>query len=71
MVEHDDAVGALDRRQAMRDHDRRASLDERLQRRLDMALGFRVERRGRRVGRGDGRGRQQRARDGGALPLPT
>src|SRR3546814_7638033 len=47
-VLHDgDAVGALDRRQPMRDHQRGEALHELVERRLDHELGFGIERRSR------------------------
>src|SRR2546427_9292864 len=42
-VQHDDAVGTLDGGEPMCDHERCAALHERLERLLDVALGFAVE----------------------------
>ena len=68
-VEHDDAVGVLDRRQPVRDHDRGASAHQRIERGLHLALRFRVERRGRLVEDQQRRVLEERARDGDALAL--
>src|SRR3546814_971649 len=54
-----DAVGALDRRQPLRDHQRGAALHELVERRLDHALGFGIERRSRFVKDQDRRVLQQ------------
>ncbi len=68
-VEHDDAAGLFDRRQAVRDHQRRASLHQRLERRLHVALRFGIERRSRLVQYQHRRILEQRARDRQPLAL--
>ncbi len=68
-VEHDDAVGSLDRRQPVRDHHGRASLHQGLERCLHVALGFRIERRRCFVEDQHRRVLEQRARDRQPLPL--
>src|SRR5258708_22016805 len=68
-VQNDDAVGPLDGRQAVRDHQRRAAAHERFQRRLHMALRFAVEGGGRLVEDEHRRILEERARDGEPLPL--
>ena len=42
-VENEDAIRPLDRRQAVRDHDRGAAFDELFQRRADLLLGFSID----------------------------
>src|SRR5262249_2549030 len=69
LVHHGDEVGVDDRRQAMCDDHRGASLHQRLQRRLDMPLAFVVERGGRLVEEEDRRVLQHRAGDREALAL--
>ena len=68
-VEHDDAVAVLDRRQPVRDDDRRAPAHQLFERRLDQPLRLGVERRGRLVEDQDRRVLEDRARDRDALPL--
>ena len=69
--EHHDAIGALDGRQAMGDHDGGAPAHQRLERSLHRALALGVERRGRLVEQQDGRVLEDGARDGQALALPA
>src|SRR5690348_8642689 len=68
-LEHGDAVGTLDGREPMRDDDRRAAAHQRIERRLHLALGFRIERRGGLIQYQDRRVLEQRPRDGKALTL--
>src|SRR5580765_6257268 len=68
-LEGDDAVGALDRREPVRDHEAGAALHQRLERLLHQALGFRVECRGGLVEDEDRRVLVDRARDREALAL--
>ena len=69
VVEHDDLVGVADRREPVRDRDRRAALGEPVERLLDGALGLRVEGARRLVEHEHGRVAQDRARDRDALLL--
>ena len=69
LVEHQNLVGVDHGRQAMGDHDRRASAGDALQRRLDVALGETVERRRRFVEHQNRRRLEHRARDGDPLLL--
>jgi hypothetical protein len=69
VLEHDDGVGQRDRREPMGDHERRAPGHDLAQRRLDLLLGRRVDRRRRVVEDEDARIGQERARDGDALAL--
>ena len=71
LVQHEDAVGVLDRREPVRDHERRAAREELLERVLDQPLGLRVDARGRLVEDEDGRVVRQRAREGEQLALPA
>ena len=66
---HDDAIGALHRRQAVGDDERRAVLHRRLQRGLHHALAFRVERARGLVEQQQRRVLQDRAGDADALAL--
>src|SRR5215831_20631170 len=70
-LEDDDAVGALHRREAMRDDDRRAAAHRRLERSLDHALAFGIERARRLVEQEQRRVLQHRSRDRDPLPLAT
>ncbi len=70
VMEHEDAVRALDRRQAMRDHHRRPALEQRLERVLDQPLGLRIDARRRLVEDQDRRVVGQRAREREQLALP-
>ena len=70
-VDHEDAIGLLDRRQSMCDDERRAVVHQLIERPLDDALGFGVQRRRRFVENQDRRILEQRARDRDALPLPA
>ena len=63
-VEHVDAVRVDDRRQAVRDHERRARVRDPLQRPLDRRLGLVVDRRRRLVEDQDRRILEERAGDG-------
>ena len=69
LVEHDDLVRVDDRRQPVRDHERRAAAHQLAERALHGDLALRVERRGRLVEEQDRRVAQDRARDGDALLL--
>ena len=69
LIQHDDLVGADDRREPVRDHERGAVARHPLQRLLDFVLGMAVERRGRLVQHQDRRRLQHRARDRHALLL--
>ena len=68
-LEHDDRVGAADRRQPVRDDERRAVQHQVRQRLLHQQLRLGVERRRRLVEHQDRRVLQQRARDRQPLPL--
>src|SRR6185503_4157861 len=68
-LEHDDAVGVLHGREAVRDDERGASGFERFQRFLHQPLGSGVERAGRLVEEQDRPVGEQCARDRQALPL--
>src|SRR3954468_15308159 len=67
VLQHDDLVGVFDRRQAMRDHERRAVAHEFQQRFLESPFRFVVERRRGLVEDQDGRVLEQGARDRDAL----
>jgi hypothetical protein len=69
LVHHQDDVGALDGGQAVGDHQRGAAAHDAVERGLDVALGFGVERRGGFVEDEDRRVLQQRPGDGQALAL--
>ena len=69
LVEHQDLVGVDHGREAVRDHDRRASARDALQGRLNLAFGKTVERRRRFVEDQNRRRLQHRARDGDPLLL--
>ena len=69
VLKHDDLVGRDDRRQAVRDHDRGAALADQVERRLDLLLGVRIERRGRLVEDQDRRRLEDGAGDRHALLL--
>src|SRR5581483_2856853 len=71
VLEHDDLVGERDRRQPVRDDDRRAAAHRLAQPFPDARLGARVDRRGRVVEDQDARVDDERARDRDALPLPA
>ena len=71
VAHHDDTIGALDRRQPMRDHERRAPLHQVRERGLNSALRLGVERRGGFVENQHGRVLEQCARNRDALPLPA
>ncbi len=66
-----DAVGVLDRRQAVGDHQRRAAFREFEQRLLDVPLGFGVERRGRFVQNQNRRVLEEHSGDRQTLLLST
>jgi hypothetical protein len=66
-VEHDQAVGIAQRRQAVGDGDRRPAPHQVVERFLDFLLGRRVDRRGRLVENQDARVDEQRAGDRDAL----
>src|SRR6266581_4769798 len=68
-LEHHDAVGALDCREPVRDHDGGAAAHQGFERRLHLALGLRIERRGGLVEDQQRRVLQQGARDRQALAL--
>src|SRR5438105_9282799 len=68
-LEHRDAVGALDGGEPVCNHDGGAPAHQRVEGRLHLALGFRVERRGGLVEDEHRRVLEQRARDGEALAL--
>ena len=70
-IEHEDLVGVADRREAMRDRDRRAPARELVERQLHRALGLVVERGGGLVEDQHGRVAQDRARNRDALLLAT
>src|SRR5690606_12306145 len=67
--EHENLVGVDDRREAVRDDDGRVTARYLFERRLNFALGARVERRRRLVEDEDARALQNRARDRHALLL--
>ena len=69
VLEHDDLVGERDRREPVRDHERRPPGHHLAQRDLDRLLGRRVDRRRRVVEDQDPRVAQQRARDRDPLAL--
>ena len=69
VLEHQNLIGAPDRRQPVRDDERRAPLPQRPQAVLDQRLALAVEARRRLVEDQDARVRENRARDGDALPL--
>ena len=69
--EHDDGVGALHGREAVRDHERRAVEHQRGQRVLHQPLRLGIERRGRLVEDQDRRVLQQRPRNRQPLALPA
>ena len=71
LVEDDDAICILHRRQSMRDNDCRSPAHQRFQPGLHVPLRFRIERRGRLVQDQDRGVLQQGARDGDALALPA
>ena len=71
LVDDDDAIGERQRRPAVRDQDRRAAGGDAAQRRVDLLLDPRVDRRGRVVEQQDARVREQRARQRDALALTT
>src|SRR3954462_2639927 len=68
-LDHQDGVGVHDRVEAVGDDEGRAVLAEVLDRLLDLALGFGIERRGGLVEQDDRRVADQRARHGDALAL--
>src|SRR5437660_10527212 len=70
-VQNDDAVSPLDGGEPMCDHERCAALHERLERLLDMALGFAVERGGGLVENEHRRVLEGGASDSEPLPLPA
>ena len=70
-IHHEDAVGLLDGRKPVRDHERRAVGHQRLELVLDLALEFGVERGRRLVEDQDRRVAQQRTCDRDALALPA
>src|SRR5260370_4854323 len=69
ILDDEDAIGIDDGMQAMRDHDRRSSLAQVLDRALNLPLGLRIERSRRLVEQDDRRVLQQSAFDGDALSL--
>ena len=71
VLHHDDAVGEAQRRPPVRDEDRRAVLHHLAQRRVDLLLDARVDRRCRVVEHQDPRVGEDRPRDRDALPLPA
>ena len=68
-IEHDDAIGAAGEVEAVRDQDGGAALHDGLVAGDDLALGDRIERRGRLVEDQHRRVGQEGARDGDALAL--
>src|SRR5690348_1750877 len=68
-LEHQNLIGAADRRQAMRDHERRPSGSQATETVLNHLLAFAVETRRRLVENQDARVCQNRARDRHALAL--
>ena len=66
---HDQPVGFAQRAQAMGDGDRRAALDQVVERQLNLALGLGIDRDGGLVEDQDPRIDQQRPGDRNALPL--
>jgi hypothetical protein len=68
-IEHDDLVGVDDRRQPMRDHERRMAARDLAQPHLNFALRARIERGRRFVEQQDPRTLENRARDRDALFL--
>ena len=70
-LEQHDALGEVDGRDAMGDHERGAALHQHLERRVDLLLDLHVDRAGGVVEHEDGGVVEQRARDGDALPLAT
>ena len=69
VLHHDDAVGALGRREAVRDRDDRSARGDRCERALDRGLGRRVEARRRFVQHDHSRVRQRDAGDPDELAL--
>src|SRR4051812_48632695 len=69
VLHHEDLVRALDGRQAMRDDERRSPLAERAQTVADERFALAVQARRRLVQNENARIREDRARDGHALPL--
>ena len=69
VLEHDDQVGVADRREPVRDHERRAAGEQTPQRPLDLALGADVDGRRRLVEDQDARVGKQRAGEGDELAL--
>src|SRR5207253_5749600 len=69
LLEHDNLVGADDRREPMRDHERGAVARYPIKRILDFLLGMAVERRGGLVEQQDRRTFENGAGDGDALLL--
>src|SRR5882672_945377 len=69
LVQHDDAIRGLHRREAMRDHEHCATFTNQPHVVLDHALGFIIERAGRLVEDQDARIREQGSRDRDALAL--
>lgn len=69
LLQDEDAVGVDDRREPVRDDERRPSLHQRFQRRLHRLLGLRVESESRLVEYQNARILEQCARDGESLPL--
>src|SRR5215211_9099931 len=70
VVEHDDVARAADRREAVRDHDRRPAGQQPPQPVLDLRLRAHVHVRGRLVEDEDARVRRRRPREGHELALP-
>src|SRR5262249_18426657 len=69
--QHHDEMGVLHRGEPVRDHEHRAVRHQAVDRLLDQALRFGIERAGRLVEDEDGRIAQQRPRDRDALALPA
>src|ERR1700722_349179 len=69
IAQHQDAVGTLDRGEPMRNHEGRTIAQQLLERRLDMALGGGIERRGGLIENQDRSVAQQGARYRNALAL--
>ena len=69
LLQHEDAIEAAHRGQAVRDGDDGAAVHEAAERLADQLLRFAVERRGRLIEQQQGRVLQEGAGDGDALPL--
>src|SRR4051812_12416352 len=69
MLEHDDQAGVADRRETVRDDERRAAVQEPPERTLDLSLGADVDRARRLVEDQDARVGEERARERDELAL--